>query len=101
MTDWRLREQEEYLEGVHLTKKIPTEFWEESYATKNDFYQKLLSEPIQFVKQHGRGGEYLEGDKLREFWHEHFLLVYNRHAHARRVLLHGRLLLLDLQRVLQ
>ena len=71
MEDWRLRGQEAYLKRATLFRVTFPEFWEKSYREQNEFYQKIVQYARQFVAQTGRGQEYLEGEKVRHFWHEH------------------------------
>ena len=35
------------------------------------FYQKIARYAERFVAETNRGAEYLEGDKIQHFWHEH------------------------------
>lgn len=71
MSDWRLREQEAYLSNAKLYKVTFPEFWEAAYKDKNPFYQKIARYANQFVAATNRGHEYLDGDKIQHFWHEH------------------------------
>ena len=54
MDDWRLRGQEEYLKGLTFQKVRFPDFWQKAYD-----------------EQMKRGEEYLEGEKIQHFWHEH------------------------------
>lgn len=71
MDDWRLRGQEEYLKGLPLYKVPFPEFWQKAYDEKNTFYQMISDEAHRSVDQMQRGEEYLEGEKIQHFWHEH------------------------------
>ena len=71
MSDWRLHGQEEYLSNITLYKVIFPEFWETAYRNKNIFYQKIARYAEQVVAENDGGAEYLEGDKIQHFWHEH------------------------------
>ena len=71
MGDWRLIGQEEYLMGGELFEIDFPEFWKEAYDKKNAFYQIVLENALQFVKEQGRGEEYLKADLVRKFWHQH------------------------------
>ena len=71
MEDWRLRGQEKYLKNVTLYKVIFPKFWEKAYAERNLFYQKISSQAHNFVEHMNRGSEFLEGDKIQHFWHDH------------------------------
>ena len=71
MDDWRLRGQEEYLKGLPLYKVSFPEFWQKAYDENNTFYQMISDEAHRFVDQMQRGEEYLEGEKIQHFWHEH------------------------------
>ena len=71
MSDWRLNGQEEYLSNITLYKVTFPEFWETAYRNKNTFYQKIALYAERFVAETNRGVEYLDGDKIQHFWHEH------------------------------
>ena len=71
MDDWRLRGQEEYLKGLTFYKVRFPDFWIKAYGEKNAFYQMISTEGHRFVEQMQRGEEYLEGEKIQHFWHEH------------------------------
>ena len=71
MDDWRLRGQEEYLKGLTLYKVSFPAFWEKAYAEKSAFYQMISAYAHRFVEHMHRGEEYLEGEKIRHFWHDH------------------------------
>lgn len=69
--DWRLQGQEAYLEGAVFHRVVFPEFWEKAYKEKNAFYQKIARYAQEFVATMNRGREYLEGEKIQHFWHEH------------------------------
>ncbi len=71
MDDWRLRGQEKYLKDLTLYKVKFPDFWKKAYADKNAFYQMISTEAHRFVEQTQRGKDYLEGEKIQYFWHEH------------------------------
>ena len=71
MEDWRLRGQENYLSNVTLYRVHFPEFWQHAYKPKNLFYQKIVADAHDHVKMTGNGAEFLEGEKVQEFWHEH------------------------------
>ena len=71
MTDWRLNGQEEYLTGKTLYKIVLPDYWQEAYKTKNSFFQRIERYAETYVKTSGQGHEYLEGEKIGLFWHEH------------------------------
>ena len=71
MSDWRLSGQEEYLSNVTLYKVTFPQFWEVAFRDKNPFYQKIERYAHAHVEATNRGQEYLEGDKIQHFWHEH------------------------------
>ena len=71
MSDWRLNGQEEYLSNITLYKVTFPEFWDTAYRNKNTFYQKIARYAERFVAESNHGAEYLEGDKIQHFWHEH------------------------------
>ena len=69
--DWRLNNQEKYLQNSTLYKIIFPDFWEKAYADKNEFYHRILRCAENHVKAYPDAGEHLEGDKIQLFWHEH------------------------------
>ena len=71
MSDWRLNGQEDYLSNKTLYKITFPEFWEIAYKDKNAFFQKIERYAKKYVKETNRGHEYLEGEKIQHFWHEH------------------------------
>lgn len=71
MSDWRLSGQEQYLSNAILCKVTFPDFWQTAYAQKNGFYQKIARYAHRHVEATGKGGEFLEGEKIRHFWHEH------------------------------
>lgn len=71
MRDWRLNGQEEHLSNATLYKVTFPEFWETAYRDKNAFYQKIARYARRHVEATGRGGEFLEGEQIQRFWHEH------------------------------
>ena len=71
MEDWRLCGQERFLTNAVLYRVTFPDFWQKSYEEKNPFYQKIAEYAKEFVAEHNRGHEYLEGDKVQAFWHEH------------------------------
>ena len=71
MDDWRLRGQEEYLKDLAFYKVRFPDFWKKAYADKNAFFQMISAEAHRFVVQMQQGEDYLEGEKIQDFWHEH------------------------------
>lgn len=71
MSDWRRNGQEKYLFGKTLYKIRFPDFWKESYASRNVFLQKIESYAKESVRKNGYSEEYLHGDKIQHFWHEH------------------------------
>ena len=71
MPDWRLNGQEDYLSNKTLYKITFPEFWEIAYKDKNAFFQKIERYAKKHVKETNRGHEYLEGEKIQHFWHDH------------------------------
>ena len=71
MSDWRLNGQEEYLSNVTLYKISFPEFWENAYRDKNYFFQKIEQYAKRHVEVKNRGHEYLKGESIQHFWHEH------------------------------
>lgn len=71
MSDWRLRGQEDWLAGKTLYKIVFPDFWEKAYRERNAFFRMIESGARSFVEQTGRGQEFLEGERVQHFWHEH------------------------------
>ena len=71
MDDWRLNGQEEYLKDLPLYKVSFPEFWKKAYDEKNAFYQMISAKAHQHVEHTHQGEDYLEGEKIQHFWHEH------------------------------
>lgn len=71
MSDWRLTGQEKYLLNKTLYKITFPKFWEAAYKDKNAFFRKIESDSKKYVEETNSGHEYLEGEKIRHFWHEH------------------------------
>lgn len=77
--DWRLTGGEEQYVRNQIFQKIRfPEFWHESFKVKNHFYQKIIKDAQKFVKEHKRGEEYLEGEKVQAFWHEHCFFCWEK-----------------------
>lgn len=71
MSDWRLNGQDEYLSNKTLHKIVFPAFWETAYRDKNAFFLKIARYAKRFVESTDRGHEYLEGENIQHFWHEH------------------------------
>ncbi len=71
MSDWRLYGQEAYLTGFTFYKVSFPGFWKKAYEEKNPFFQAIECYAKRYVENHKKGHEYLEGDKMQIFWHEH------------------------------
>ena len=71
MTDWRLTGQEKYLSNKPLYKITFPEFWDTAYKDKNIFYQKIEQSAKEHVEATNHGHEFLEGENIQHFWHEH------------------------------
>ena len=69
--DWRLNGQEEYLSNALLYKIKFPDFWEKAYAEKNEFYDLVKKDALQFVNTMHRGEEWSDGENIQHFWHEH------------------------------
>lgn len=71
MSDWRLNGQEEYLSDATLYKVSFPEFWKAAYRDKNIFFKKIEQYAKRHVETTKSGYEFLEGEKIQHFWHEH------------------------------
>lgn len=59
------------MSNMTLYKVTFPEFWERACREKNAFFQKIEQYARRHVQATGRGSEYLEGENIRHFWHEH------------------------------
>lgn len=71
MDDYRLQGQERFLTGLTLYRVEFPEFWKRSYQEQNPFYQKISEHAHMYVAVMHEGEEFLEGEKIQQFWHEH------------------------------
>lgn len=71
MDDWRLNGQEKYLQGVTLYKIVFPQFWLKAVTERNLFYEMIADRAHRFAEQMQRGEEYIEGDEIQHFFHEH------------------------------
>ena len=69
--DWRFNGQEEYLKDAILYKVVFPAFWEKAYIEKNMFFKKISEYAQNHVAHFPDKKEYLEGERLQLFWHEH------------------------------
>ncbi len=63
--------QEKTLAGVTMYRVVFPDFWEKAYREKNPFYKKIEEHARMYVQIMHDGAEYLEGEKIQHFWHEH------------------------------
>lgn len=74
----RITGDEEDLDNLTLYKVRFPDLWKKSYDLKNKFYQTVKKEGENWVNA-GRGGEeFLEGEKLQHFWHEHCAFCWEK-----------------------
>ena len=81
MSDWRLElngHMVEDLVGATFYKVTFPEFWKVAYREKNAFYQDIERYAKSHVENTNKGHEYLEGEKIQHFWHEHCDLCYEK-----------------------
>ena len=71
MSDWRLNGQEKYLAGATYYKVTFPQFWKKAYKEKNSFFQAIWQDAKEIVAITNEGHEFLEGDKIQHFWHQH------------------------------
>ena len=69
--DWRIKGNEDYLNNLILYKVVFPDFWKKSYALKNKFYQMIKTDGESLVNSGHAGKEFLKGEKIQHFWHEH------------------------------
>ena len=78
VSDWRLNGQEEYLSNKTLYKVSFPEFWKIAYRDKNAFFKTIEKDAKNFVESTNRGHEFLEGEKVQHFWHEHCAFCFEK-----------------------
>ena len=78
MTDWRLNGQEGYLSNKTVYKIRFSEFWEIAYKNKNGFFRKIEGYAKKYVETTNRWHEYLEGERIQYFWHEHCEICWEK-----------------------
>ena len=81
MSDWRLElngHMVEDLVGATFYKVTFPEFWKVAYREKNAFYQDIERYAKSHVENTNKGQEYLEGERIQHFWHEHCDLCYEK-----------------------
>lgn len=71
MEDYRLQGQERFLKGLTLYRVEFPAFWKKSYEEKNPFFEKISEHAHMYVRVMHEGEEFLEGEKIQQFWHEH------------------------------
>lgn len=71
MKDWRLECFPDFLKNKSLKKIIFPDFWEKSYIEKNEFFKKIKTDAENFVSKFQTSEEYLQGEKIQDFWHRH------------------------------
>ena len=76
--DWRIKGNEDYLNNLILYKVVFPDFWEKSYALKNKFYQMIKADGESWVNSGHAGQEFLKGEKIQHFWHEHCELCWEK-----------------------
>ena len=69
---------EKFLSRAVVYKIKFPEFWQKACREKNGFYNLIEECAFSFVKETGRGQEYLEGEKIRHFWHEHCYFCWDK-----------------------
>ena len=74
MSDWRLElngHMVEKLVGATFYKVTFPEFWEVAYREGNTFYKMIEKYATSVIESTNKGQEYLEGEKIQRFWHDH------------------------------
>ena len=74
MSDWRLElngHMVEKLVGATFYKVTFPEFWEVAYREGNAFYKMIEKYATSVVESTNKGQEYLKGEKIQRFWHDH------------------------------
>lgn len=78
MDDWRLRGQEDDLLNETLYKIIFPEFWKRAYQDKNRFFRMIEQNAKKHVEATNRWHEFLEGEEIQHFWHEHCAFCWEK-----------------------
>lgn len=79
MADWRIElngHMVEDLSGTVFYKITFPEFWNKAYREKNEFFKLIEQDAREWVAHTNQGHEFLEGEKIQHFWHEHCDLCY-------------------------
>ena len=76
--DWRIKGNEDYLNNLILYKVVFPDFWKKSYTLKNKFYQMIKADGESWVNSGHAGKEFLKGEKIQHFWHEHCELCWEK-----------------------
>ncbi|MCM1043376.1 MAG: hypothetical protein NC350_04125 [Corallococcus sp.] len=78
--DWRLiaNASNDYFKDMKFYKVKFPDYWKTSRENKTEFYQKILADAQDFVNKTGRGGNYLNDDDVRLFWHEHCAFCFEK-----------------------
>lgn len=75
LDDWRIHGDEDFLNNTVLYEIKFPEFWKKAYQEKNAFFQLIKNDAENYVKTMGKGTEFLNGEKVQYFWHEHCFFV--------------------------
>ena len=78
MEDWRLHGDEDFLKNAVLYEIKFPEYWKKAYREKNSFYRLIQNDAENYVKAMNRGMEFLEGEKIQHFWHEHCCFCWSK-----------------------
>ena len=78
MEDWRLQGNEDFLENAVVYRIKFPEYWEKAFREKNSFFRIVQYDAEDFVNTMNRGQEFLEGEKIRHFWHEHCFFCWEK-----------------------
>jgi hypothetical protein len=83
VSDWRLElngHMVEDLNGMTFYKVVFPDFWRRAYQEKNGFYRMIEQGAKAYVASTDKGHEFLEGEKIQFFWHEHCELCFEKAA---------------------
>lgn len=78
MGDWRIHGDEDFLKKAVLYEIKFPEFWEKAYREKNAFFQLIKNDAENYVKTMAKGAEFLNGEKIQSFWHEHCYFCWEK-----------------------
>ncbi|MBP3391953.1 MAG: hypothetical protein J6L76_04115 [Clostridia bacterium] len=78
MDDWRLNRQKNDFSDQTLYKITFPDFWKTAYKHRNAFFQRIEQNAKKYVESSNSGHEFLEGERIQHFWHEHCTFCWEK-----------------------